>query len=212
MTTSWAETETTWNKSPRGDGVDDRRRRPRVAAREAGRLERRRHEGHLRRHVAGQVGGEPAALGASRYTRIALVDLDPATVDSTREFYTPDDANSALRPTLTVVYGARHDAATAAAARRRPAQHFDDAARAPVEFAARRRTAPTAWPTSIASSRRRSSFKPDIVSFNEVERFRQLCELRRVRSKIAALMKQYSGQTWYYKFATHSGSANGKGT
>jgi endonuclease/exonuclease/phosphatase family metal-dependent hydrolase len=44
------------------------------------------------------------ALGSSRYTRIALVDLDPADGESRRIYYTPDDANAANRPTLTVTY------------------------------------------------------------------------------------------------------------
>lgn len=45
------------------------------------------------------------SLGSSRYTRIELVDLDAATSDSYRSYYTPDDATVSLRPKLTVTYG-----------------------------------------------------------------------------------------------------------
>lgn len=45
------------------------------------------------------------ALGSSRYTRIELVDIDPADGESRRVYYTPDDANPANRPTLVVTLG-----------------------------------------------------------------------------------------------------------
>jgi len=52
--------------------------------------------------VAQAVSG---ALGTSRYTRITLVDIDAANDESRRIFYTPNDATSSNRPTLTVTYG-----------------------------------------------------------------------------------------------------------
>jgi len=42
-------------------------------------------------------------LGSSRYTRIALVDLDESTNASWRMYYTPSDSSS--RPSLKVTYG-----------------------------------------------------------------------------------------------------------
>jgi hypothetical protein len=45
------------------------------------------------------------SLGSSRYTRLALVDLDGSTSDSWRAYHTSEDANSALRPTLKLTYG-----------------------------------------------------------------------------------------------------------
>jgi endonuclease/exonuclease/phosphatase family metal-dependent hydrolase len=44
------------------------------------------------------------ALGTSRYTRIALVDLDADNDESRRVFCTPDDATASNRPTLVVTY------------------------------------------------------------------------------------------------------------
>lgn len=45
------------------------------------------------------------ALGSSRYTRIALVDVDSADEESRRVFYTPNDSTISNRPVLTVIYG-----------------------------------------------------------------------------------------------------------
>jgi endonuclease/exonuclease/phosphatase family metal-dependent hydrolase len=45
------------------------------------------------------------ALGSSRYTRLALLDNGPSTSGSWRSYYTVDDLDPALRPTLTVTYG-----------------------------------------------------------------------------------------------------------
>lgn len=52
--------------------------------------------------VAQAVAGR---LGSSRYTRIALVDVDPPDGESRRVYYTPDDPNAAARPVLKVTYG-----------------------------------------------------------------------------------------------------------
>jgi endonuclease/exonuclease/phosphatase family metal-dependent hydrolase len=45
------------------------------------------------------------ALGSSRYTRVALVDIDPVNEESRRIYYTSDDPIASNRPTLTVSYG-----------------------------------------------------------------------------------------------------------
>jgi len=52
--------------------------------------------------VAQAVSG---ALGTSRYTRVALVDIDPANDESRRIYYSPNDPTSSNRPMLTVTYG-----------------------------------------------------------------------------------------------------------
>jgi endonuclease/exonuclease/phosphatase family metal-dependent hydrolase len=48
--------------------------------------------------VAGQ-------LGTSRYTRLALRDLDAATNESWRSYYTAEEVSGSYRPTLKVTYG-----------------------------------------------------------------------------------------------------------
>src|SRR6185312_6161196 len=52
--------------------------------------------------VKSAVAGQ---LGSSRYTRVMLVDLDAPTNLSYRAFATPDDSNTASRPSLKVTYG-----------------------------------------------------------------------------------------------------------
>ncbi|HEV8345611.1 MAG TPA: DNRLRE domain-containing protein [Vicinamibacterales bacterium] len=198
VTTSWAETETTWN-------------RRRTTA------EWMTHGGDLGSLIAqwdvSNVAGTKVtfdvtplvkqavsgALGSSRYTRMALVDLDPASGDSTRNFYTPDESNSALRPTLKVVYGGT----TTTAGSTTTLRVLD-------------------WNTHHGGVgtdgkldadrliKKAASFKPDIVSFNEVERYTGWGNYDGP-AVMAALMKKYTGLTWYYKFATATGAATGNG-
>jgi endonuclease/exonuclease/phosphatase family metal-dependent hydrolase len=44
-------------------------------------------------------------LGSSRYTRLALKDLDAATSESWRSYYTAEEVSGSYRPMLTVTYG-----------------------------------------------------------------------------------------------------------
>jgi len=201
VTTSWAETETTW-------------RRRRTAS---GWMSNGGDLGSLvTKQVVSNVAGTKVTfdvtslvkaavaghLGSSRYTRVALVDLDPATVDSTRNFYTPDESNSALRPTLKVVYGTTNTtttpppSGTTLRVLQWNSQHGGvgtDGVLNPARFI-----------------EKAASFKPDIFSINEVERFDSYANYD-APVKLHALMEQYTGKTWYYKFATGAGAANGRG-
>ena len=203
ITTSWAETEATWNRRRTTaawmtDGGD---LGSLIAQRDVSNVAGTKYTFDVTPLVKQAVAG---ALGDSRYTRVALVDLDAASGDSTRNFYTPDDPNTSLRPTLKVVYGG----ATT--------------------------TAPAPVPTSTTTLRvldwnthhggvgtdgtldadrlvkKAASFKPDIVSFNEVERYTGWGNYDGP-AVMAALMKKYTGVTWYYKFMTATGAATGNG-
>ena len=206
VTRSWAETETTWN----------RRRTTSAWMSGGGDL-----GSLLAKNVVSNVPGTKVTfditplvkaavagnLGSSRYTRVALVDLDPANVDSTRNFYTPDEANSALRPTLRVVYGkittstgssstSTGGSSTTLRVLQWNSQHGGvgtDGDLDPARFI-----------------KKAASFKPDIMSINEVERYDSYANYD-APVMLAALMKQYTGQTWYYRFTTNSGAANGRG-
>ena len=52
--------------------------------------------------VKAAVAGD---LGSSRYTRIALIDMDSSTSESFHTYATPEDSNTAARPALKVTYG-----------------------------------------------------------------------------------------------------------
>src|SRR5262245_39689567 len=104
VTRSWTETETTWKLRRTGENWV-------TAGGDLGSL--------LAQQAVSNVAGTKVtfdvtalvrqavsgALGSSRYTRLALVDLNSATTDTTREFYTPDDSDPSRRPVLRVVYG-----------------------------------------------------------------------------------------------------------
>jgi endonuclease/exonuclease/phosphatase family metal-dependent hydrolase len=201
VTTSWDETEATWNHRRTSSAWMS-------AGGDLGTL--------LAKQVVSNVTGTKVTydvtslvqaavagkLGTSRYTRIALVDVDTETTDSTRNFYTPDEANSALRPTLKVVYGAS-SAPTVSSSNSTTlrvlqwnSQHGGygtDGVLDPARFI-----------------KKAASFKPDLFSINEVERYDSYANYD-APVKLAALMNQYTGQTWYWKFATNAGGADGRG-
>jgi endonuclease/exonuclease/phosphatase family metal-dependent hydrolase len=203
VTTSWAETETTWNRRRTTSGWSS-------VGGDLGSV--------LAKQVVSNVAGTKVTfdvtslvkdavagrLGSSRYTRIALVDVDSATSDSTRNFYTPDESNSALRPTLKVVYGTSTTTTTPAPAPTTNtlrvlqwnSQHGGtgtDGVLDPARFI-----------------KKAASFKPDVFSINEVELFDSYANYD-APVKLHALMEQYSGQKWYYKFQTGAGGAVGRG-
>jgi len=202
VTTSWNETQMTWNRrratiawvTPGGDlgsliGIQ-------AVSKTAGTKVTYDVTALVKQAVAGK-------LGTSRFTRVALVDLDAAN-DSMREFYTPDEANPALRPVLTVVYGATKPVVTPT----------------PPDTTTTLRVLD--WNTHHGGVgtdgdfdpdrfiKKAASFKPDIVSFNEVERFTGWGNNDGPAS-MAALMKQHTGKTWYFKFTTATGAAKGNG-
>src|SRR5262245_20857349 len=103
VTMSWDEDEVTWN----------RRRSDETWASPGGDLGSMLEEHNVGNDAGGKVTYDITALvkqavagdlGTSRYTRVALIDLNAADTDTSREFYTPDDADPARRPTLKVVY------------------------------------------------------------------------------------------------------------
>jgi endonuclease/exonuclease/phosphatase family metal-dependent hydrolase len=153
--------------------------------------------------VKAAVAGE---LGSSRYTRIALIDLENSTSESYRTYYAPNDSNTAARPVLRVTYGT-----------------------------ASRNPPPPPPPTSGSTLRVLhwnthhggvgsdgvwdpdrlmtwvAKFKPDIVSLNEVERKTGWSKNTDEPATLRSLMEKKTGKTWYSRFATLSGATNGIG-
>src|SRR5262245_36044798 len=104
-TTSWTETETTWNlrrsgqawMTPGGDMGTQLARQ--TVSNVAGSKVSFDVTPLVKQAVAGQ-------LGTSRYTRIELVDAGAGSTGSYREFVSPSDSNTSARPVLKVTYGA----------------------------------------------------------------------------------------------------------
>jgi endonuclease/exonuclease/phosphatase family metal-dependent hydrolase len=207
VTTSWTETETTWNRRRTtsawmsGGGDLGSLLGKQVVSNVAGTKVTYDITPLVKLAVAGK-------LGSSRYTRVALVDLDSATVDSTREFYTPDEANSALRPTLKVVYGPTTTTTTTTTTT--PPSSSSTTLRV-LQWNSQHGGVGTDGVLDPARFiKKAASFRPDVVSINEVERYDSYANYDGP-VKLHALMQQYTGQKWYYKFATGNGGPNGRG-
>jgi len=147
------------------------------------------------------------SLGASRYTRVALMDMGDSTSESYRAYYAPNDPNVSARPVLVVTYGA-------AAAPPPPP---------PTSVATGSTLRVLHWNTHhggvgtdgvwdpVRLVKWIAKFDPDVVSLNEMERNTSWSKNTDEPVTIAALMKQYTGETWYWKFETLSGATNGIG-
>ena len=101
VTTSWNETQVTWNKRRTGiawgaaGGDLGTRLAVATVSNVPGSKATFDVTSLVKSAVAGQFG--------SRYTRIALVDLDESTNESWRAYYTPQDSSN--KPSLKVTYG-----------------------------------------------------------------------------------------------------------
>jgi len=142
-------------------------------------------------------------LGASRYTRIALVDEDASTSESYREYFTPSDINIANRPVLKVTYGA----ASSTTPTTTPTPSSSSATLHVLQWNTHHGGVGTdgVWdPDRLA--KKAASFHPDVISFNEIEHY-GVDE----PALYASLLKKYTGQTWYYKFTSGTGTQSGIG-
>jgi len=103
-TTSWTETETTWKvrRSGQSWGSAGGDMGTQLDVQTVGNAVGTKVTFDVTSLVKEAVAGQ---LGGSRYTRLELIDLDAATSASYRAYYTPDDLNVALRPSLKVTYG-----------------------------------------------------------------------------------------------------------
>jgi endonuclease/exonuclease/phosphatase family metal-dependent hydrolase len=156
----------------------------------------------VKQAVAGQ-------LGSSRYTRVALVDMDSSSSASYREYHTPNDSTSSLRPVLKVTYT-------------KPTSSTSTSASSPAPSTSTSTLRVLQWNTHHGGVgtdgrldaqrliKKAASFRPDIVSLNEVERYTGWGNYDGP-AVLAGLMKQYTGQRWYYKFSTGSGASTGNG-
>jgi endonuclease/exonuclease/phosphatase family metal-dependent hydrolase len=199
VTTSWAETEVTWNQRRTdmawGTGGGDLGSR--LAVQTVSNVAGTRVTFDVTTLVKEAVSGQ---LGSSRYTRIALIDQDAATSDSYRTYYLPSDSNTVVRPVLTVTYGSTSTSSTSTTTTSGTTLRV------------------LQWNThhgGIGTDgiydpdrlvKKAASFKPDVASFNEIEHY-----TIDQPALYASLMKKYTGQTWYYKYTSGTGTQSGIG-
>ena len=198
VTTSWSEAEVTWKHrrtqeawTTAGGDLGSR-----IATENVSNVAGTTVTFDVTALVKAAVAGD---LGASRYTRIVLVDEDASAAESYREYYTPADTNTAHRPVLTVTYGPAStttQTTTGSSTTLRVLQwntHHGGIGTDGV------------WdPDRLA--KKAASFHPDVVSFNEIEHYGV-----DQPALYASLMKKYTGQTWYYKYTSTTGTQSGIG-
>jgi endonuclease/exonuclease/phosphatase family metal-dependent hydrolase len=142
------------------------------------------------------------SLGSSRYTRLALVDLDASGSDSWRAYYTSSESNVALRPTLTVTYG------SAAA----PPPPTGGAILRVLQY----NVSKGGWGTDGRYDPNRVvnavvRVNPDIISFNELERWNSYSQGADGVALYKSLLEQKTGVTWYVWHAQAYGVWDDKG-
>jgi endonuclease/exonuclease/phosphatase family metal-dependent hydrolase len=146
------------------------------------------------------------ALGDSRYTRVALVDLDASTSESWRAYYTSYDANSSVRPTLKVTYGSTTTTttttATTTSGKVMRVLHYN--------------ISKNGWgtdgrydPNRIASVV--AKVNPDVISFNEIERWNSYSNGADGIALYKSLLEQKTGVKWYVHHAQAYGVWDDKG-
>ena len=206
VTTSWAESEITWKQrrinepwqtggGDLGSRIDDA-----TVSNQAGTKVTFDVTALVKDAVAGR-------LGTSRYTRIALVDLENSTSQSYREYYLPSDATSANRPVLKVTYGGTQAA---------PAPPAASPTSGKVLRVLHWNIAKNGWGTDGKYSPSRivswvKKINPDIISFNEIEKWNQYSQGADGVALYKGLIESATGVKWYVWDAQDYGDWDGKG-
>jgi endonuclease/exonuclease/phosphatase family metal-dependent hydrolase len=152
--------------------------------------------------VAGQ-------LGSSRYTRVALVDLDGSTRESWRAYYTAYDSNSSLRPTLKVTLGSSTSGSTSTST-------STSTSGTKVLRVLQYNIGKNGWGTDGKYDPNRVAtwvvkMNPDIVSFNELEKWNSYSKGQDGVALYRNLLQQKTGVKWYVWDVQDYGDWDGKG-
>ena len=151
----------------------------------------------VRQAVTGQ-------LGSSRYTRLALIDLDSPTSDSWRSYYTPEDSTSSNRPTLKVTYGGSSGTVTSTSTgsgKTLKVLHWN------IQKGGHNENGSSDVDTIVSWI---AKMNPDVISINEIESFNSYYSgdgLAQYKSKLESKM----GGTWYAWEAQDYGVWSDKG-
>jgi endonuclease/exonuclease/phosphatase family metal-dependent hydrolase len=202
VTTSWEEPEVTFNvrktSSPWGSAGGDlgTKLAEQVVSNTAGTRVSFDVTALVKQAVAG-------SLGSSRYTRLALVDLEGSTADSWRAYHTSRDSNASLRPTLVVTYGST-------------ATPPPPPSGGQVLRVLHYNIGKNGWgtdgvydPNRIVNVVVRTN--PDIISFNEIEKFNGYSKGLDGVALYKSLLEQKTGVRWYTWDAQAYGDWDGTG-
>jgi len=135
----------------------------------------------------------------TRYTRLLLLDAGDTGKDSYREYYSSEEANAALRPTLTVVLNTgTPDSVSGGTSTIKVLQWNIAQGHAPDGTSNLDRVA-----AFVASQ------NPDVISFNEIVHYSSASadQPQLIADKLQAL----TGQTWTYHWVQKWGASSGEG-
>jgi endonuclease/exonuclease/phosphatase family metal-dependent hydrolase len=209
VTQSWTETQVTWNM--RRDGEKWNKAGGDLGSRLDDAVVSNKPGTKVTFDVTALVKAAVAGdLGSSRYTRVALIDMDASTSQSYHTWVTPNDSSTAARPVLKVTYSGSGPKATPPPDP--PASSSSSTTLRVLHWNTHHggvgtdgKWDPNRLVTWIAK------FKPDVISLNEMEKKTSWSENTDEPVDIARLLKEKTGKTWYYKFQTLSGGTNGIG-
>jgi endonuclease/exonuclease/phosphatase family metal-dependent hydrolase len=203
VTTSWDETEVTWKmrRTSTNWGTAGGDFGAKLTEKVVGNTARTKVSFDVTPLVQQAVAG---SLGSSRYTRIALVDLDGSTNESWRAYYTSYDADSSVRPTLKVTYGSATStsASTTTSGNTLRVLQYN--------------ISKNGWGTDGKYDPNRivsvvAKVNPDIISFNEIERWNSYSLGADGIALYKSLLEQKTGVHWYVWHAQAYGVWEDKG-
>ncbi|HTL45300.1 MAG TPA: endonuclease/exonuclease/phosphatase family protein [Vicinamibacterales bacterium] len=160
-------------------------------------------------------------FGDSRYTRIVLIDEGGSDRLSYKQYYSDEASDSSARPTLTITMGSSSSTTTSSGSTSptpTPTTSGGSTSTSGVKLRLLQwNTHHGGYGTDGVYDPNRlatwaASFQPDIVMFNEIEKYTGWGNQDQPEV-YKNLLQQKTGKTWYYIFAQEFGqwSSNGKG-
>jgi endonuclease/exonuclease/phosphatase family metal-dependent hydrolase len=154
-------------------------------------------------NVTAQVQKVMNGAYGSRFARFAVGDVGGDSRGSYKQYYSNNDPNSAVRPTLIVTLGTSTtspEPTTTTGVTLKVLQWNTHHGGVGTDG----KYDPNRIATWIAK------FNPDIISLNEIEYYTGFGNEDQP-AKFASLLKSKTGRTWYYKFVTATGATKGNG-
>ena len=159
--------------------------------------------------LTGQVQ-EAVRKSGSRYTRVLLIDVDGASRDSYKQYYSSEASTSSYRPRLVVTYGSSSTTTTT------------DTSSAPPPSTSGTTLKVMDWnihhgvDTSGNNNLDRvaswiAKVNPHVVSLNEVELKHGYNSNADEPAVLKSLLQSKTGVTWYSCFAQRTGQSTGQG-
>jgi endonuclease/exonuclease/phosphatase family metal-dependent hydrolase len=152
---------------------------------------------------------EVVRKSSSRYTRVLLIDLDGASRDSYKSYYSSEASTSSYRPKLVVTYGGSTSGSTTTDPQ--PAPSTSGTTLKVMDWNIHHGTDTSGNNNLDRVASWIAKINPHIVSLNEVELKNGYNGNADEPAVLKSLLKSKTGVTWYSCFAQRSGGATGQG-